>query len=398
LAALDEGLYDTAVKALVVGGGIGGLTSAIALSRAGIEPIVFERRGDTQQIEAGAGMVLWHNAMRALQRIDIASRVEEVGFQLEAAEWQTWRGQPLAHWSVGEMARQLGAPALGIRRAKLLGVLDSALPREMVRLGMECVGFSQDDSGVTARFADGSEERGDVLIGADGINSTVRAQGLGRTKPRYAGYALWFGIVESDKVAPLPPPLPHAFREIAGPGARCFLFPVGGGWHYWSAILNAPEGGKDPDSGAKPMLLEAYKGWPEPVERLLAATEEETIFRRDIVDRKPVKSWGEGRVTILGDAAHPVTPNLGQGAAQAIESAVVVTGCLERGGDVSEALRSYESKRMARTASFTNRAWQIGAMGRWDNPIAMWIRHQIMRVVFPTVAWRKHQKDMAYEW
>src|SRR5205085_8519648 len=158
------------------------------------------------------------------------------------------------------------------------------------------------------------------------------------------------------------------------------------------------EGGKDPASGPKAVLLEAYKGWPEPVERLLAATDEETIFRRDIVDRKPVSSWGEGRVTLLGDAAHPVTPNLGQGAAQAIESAVVVVDCLARAGDIPEALRAYESKRMARTASFTNRAYQIGAMGRWENPVACWVRHQIVRLVFPTVAWRQHQKDMAYEW
>jgi 2-polyprenyl-6-methoxyphenol hydroxylase-like FAD-dependent oxidoreductase len=386
------------VKAIVIGGGIGGLTSAMALRRAQMEATVFERRGDTQQIEAGAGMVLWHNAVRALQRLELASTIEEIGFPLQSAEWQSWRGQPLAHWRVAEMARELGAPALGIRRAKLLGALDSSLPQEVVRLGIECVGFSEDGGGVTARFADGSEERGDVLIGADGINSTIRAQLLGRAKPRYAGYALWFGIVESDRVAPLPPPLPEAFREVAGPGARFFLFPVGGGWHYWSAILNQPEGGKDPESGPKALLLDAFRGWPEPVERLLATTDEETIFRRDIVDRKPVGTWGEGRVTLLGDAAHPVTPNLGQGAAQAIESAVVITDALAREGDVANALRAYESKRMARTASFTNRSYQIGAMGRWENPVACWIRQQIMKVVFPTVAWRQHRKDMAYEW
>jgi 2-polyprenyl-6-methoxyphenol hydroxylase-like FAD-dependent oxidoreductase len=133
------------------------------------------------------------------------------------------------------------------------------------------------------------------------------------------------------------------------------------------------------------------------VEPLLAATDETTIFRRDIVDRDPVKSWGEGRMTLLGDAAHPITPNLGQGAAQAIEDAVVLAECLAHDEDPQAALRGYEDRRERRTASFALRARRIGDMGRWENPVACWVRHQIMRLVFPTVAWRQHEKDMTYE-
>lgn len=381
------------MKVIVIGGGIGGLSAAIALRAAGAEVSVFERRDDARKINAGAGMVLWHNAMRALQRIDVASRLTARGSPLERAEWQSANGGMLASWPVDETARALQAPALGVRRANLHQVLGASLPDSVVHLDMECTGFVEDGAGVTARFADGHEERGDVLVGADGINSAVRAQLLGRERPRYAGYALWFGIVEPGRLrAPAP-----TFREVAGPGARVFFFPVGEGWHYWSAVRNAPEGGEDPEHGVKDVLLASHRGWPDPVEELLAATDEVTIYRRDIVDRSPVKHWGTGRVTLLGDAAHPITPNLGQGAAQAIESAVALTDSLGAGHDVGAALRAYEARRMSRTAALTRRAWLIGAMGRWENPLACRMREQVMKAVFPTVAWRQHQKDMAHE-
>ncbi len=381
------------LKVIVVGGGIGGMSAAIALRQAGLDVAVFERRDDARQINAGAGMVLWHNAMRALQRLDVADRLTPVGSALDRAEWQSVRGPMLARWRVGDMERELHAPALGVRRAELHRVLLASLPDDVVRLGTECTGFVQDRDGVTASFADGHEERGDVLVGADGINSTVRAQLLGRERPRYAGYALWFGLVEPGRVR-----APEAtFREVAGPGARVFFFPVGEGYHYWSAVRNAPEGGTDGDGGAVPVLRSAFRGWPEPVEELLAATDEATIFRRDIVDRAPVKRWGTGRVTLLGDAAHPITPNLGQGAAQAIEGAVVLADRLREAADPEPALRAYEERRMGRTASLTNRSHRIGTMGRWEHPLACRVRERVMRAVFPTVAWRQHRKDMAHQ-
>jgi 2-polyprenyl-6-methoxyphenol hydroxylase-like FAD-dependent oxidoreductase len=380
-------------RAVVVGGGIGGLSVAIALRRAGIEAVVFERRDASEKINAGAGMVLWHNAVRALQRIDVADHLEPVASPLEYAEWQSSRGPSLARWDVKSMTETLGAPTLGIRRANLHKVLAAQLPESALHLGMECTGFTQDADGAIARFADGSEERGDVLIGADGINSAVRAQLLGREKPRYAGYTLWFGIVEPGQVGASTP----AFFEVAGPGARFFFFPVGEGRHYWSAVRNAPAGGTDPETGPKAPLLDLFRGWPEPVEELLVATDEATIVRRDIVDRKPVASWAQGRVVLLGDSAHPITFNLGQGAAQAIESAVVLGDRLGQTGDISEALREYEERRQKRTASLTTRAWRIGSMGRWENPVACKLREQVMKMVFPTVAWRQHQKDMAHQ-
>jgi 2-polyprenyl-6-methoxyphenol hydroxylase-like FAD-dependent oxidoreductase len=381
------------IRAAVIGAGIGGLTVAIALRRHGMDVEVYERRTASEKINAGAGMVLWHNAIRALQQIEVADHLLPVATPLDHAEWQSWRGPLLAHWDVKSMTESLGAPTLGIRRANLHAVLGDRLPSEIVHLGMNCTGYEQNPLGATAHFDDGSSVTADIVLGADGINSAVRAQLLGREEPRYAGYTLWFGIVEPDRYEGTK----TAFTEVAGPGARFFYFPVGEGRHYWSAVRNAPAGETDPPSGPKARLMEIFGGWPEPVEALLDATDEATIVRRDIVDRKPVDRWSDGRVVLLGDSAHPITFNLGQGAAQAIESAVTLADRLHEAPDIPTAVRDYEERRHKRTASLTTRAWRIGSMGRWENPVACRFRERVMRIVFPTVAWKGHQKDMSHQ-
>lgn len=384
-------------RVIIVGAGIGGLTAAIALRRAGLDVQVFEKRSDPQMIEVGGGMVLWTNAMRALQKIEMADGIQAGGQPLERFEWCTPAGKQLAFWPVGNLARQFGAPTVGVRRMNLQGALVSAIDSKTLRLGAEVVDVVQDDSGVTVRLASGEEERGDVVVGADGINSTVRAQQLYPwTQPRYAGYALWFGLTKLEAAQE------PTFREIDGRGARFIFFPVGDGNIYWSAIANAPEGA-NPEAGGeeiaqdREMLLQRYSGWAEPTHALIAATDSSSIYRREIADRDPVKRWSEGRCTLLGDAAHAMTINLGQGACQAIEDAVVLANCLGSESDSVLALRAYEEKRIRRTASFVRRSRTIGAMGRWKSPLACGMRGLIQRVVFPTVALRDLKQTMAYE-
>jgi 2-polyprenyl-6-methoxyphenol hydroxylase-like FAD-dependent oxidoreductase len=278
-------------------------------------------------------------------------------------------------------------------------VLARNVEENSLRLGTECTGYTQDADSITVRLGDGRDEHADVLIGADGINSIVRSQHLGGwSKPRYAGYALWFGItnLQTDSTNR------SIFTESDGRGARFIFFPVGGEQVYWSAIANAEEGdvgegSLEERSGDKRQLIERCGTWAQPTGALIESTDESAIYRREIADRKPMKSWGEGRWTLLGDAAHAITPNLGQGAAQAIEDAVVLADSLHEAMDAAAALRRYESRRMARTASFTRRARMIGAMGRWHNPIACGARDQLARILIPGPALRQHMKDMAAE-
>lgn len=190
--------------------------------------------------------------------------------------------------------------------------LAGALDEDAVHLGAECTWFAQDADGITVRFADGREARGDALIGADGLRSTIRMQLLGQSKPRYAGYTLWQGTAEFDS-AKYPPGL---MRMVWGKGGRFVSYYTSPGRLFWFGVANAPESGTE----RKEAALERFRGWMPPIEELISATPDGSLSRVDMYDREPVSTWGTGRVTLLGDAAHPITVNSGQGAAQTLET------------------------------------------------------------------------------
>jgi 2-polyprenyl-6-methoxyphenol hydroxylase-like FAD-dependent oxidoreductase len=194
----------------------------------------------------------------------------------------------------------------------------------------------------------------------------------------------------------------RTWREIDGPGARFIYFPVDGGRIYWSCIANADEADVLQAAGAdlpgeKEKVLSRYRGWPEPVEELIRGTDVSEVFRRPIVDRNPLKRWGSGRVTLLGDAAHPLTINLGQGACQAIEDALVLTRCVTWNPDPQAALRAYEEKRVQRVNSFTRRARAIGSVSRWKHPLACRLRDMLAARLLSGLALKQHRNDMNHE-
>ncbi len=383
-------------RVIIVGSGIGGLCAAIGLRRAGVDVIVCEKRRDSRELAFGGGMTLWNNAMRALAQLGLDEAVGAIGTAIERAEWRTARdGQLLATWPVAEVTRDVGSPTVCVRRLKLQRVLADAYGDEHLRLGVGCTGFREDPTGVTAQLTDGSSERGDVLIGADGLSSQVRGQLHGLPKPRYAGYGVWFATATEVSDEPV-------WREIDGPGARFVYFPVDGSRVYWACIANAEESdvaqAAGPDMpGEKDKLLSRLRGWPEPVERLIGNSEESDLFRRPIVDRNPLWRWGSGRVTLLGDAAHPLTINLGQGACQAIEDALILTKQLTTSGDPAGRLRSYERRRVRRVASYTLRARMIGSVYRWRHPLACQARDVFVKRLLPGPVFSQHRKDMRYE-
>ena len=361
------------MKALIIGGGIGGLMAAIALRKAGLDVAVFERAPELREV--GAGITLWANAARVLRQLGVGPSVEAVSTPLTQAEIRNWRGKLLAADDLGRLGEKLGAPSVGVHRADLQRELAKAAGPEVVRLGRECVGFAADSEGVTARFADGSEERGDLLIGADGLHSRIRSQLLGDEKPRYAGYTAWRGVGLIDH-----PAVPLRLTLLAvGRGSQFGILPIGQGRTYWFATMNTPAGGSQPPEEQKRFLLERYRDWYAPVPAVIEATDAAAIIRNDVYDRPPVRRWGEGRVTLLGDAAHPTTPNMGQGACQAIEDALVLGRCLAGAADVPAALRSYESQRYERTAFVTNQSWKFGKLLGWENRFACALRDWLIR-------------------
>lgn len=379
-------------RAIVIGGGVGGLTTVIALRQIGIDAVAFERRSDVGRIRAGGGLHLWNNAMLALRQLGVAERMEAAGAHLERTVFCSARGATIADWPVDEPARRTGVPSVAVSRPDLLQVLMTFLDEGALLLGKECIGFEQDAEGVVARFADGTEEHGDLLIGADGINSVVRAQLFGRTRPRYAGYAIW----QSTVAFAHPATPPGTFRLFIGRGTRFGFYPVGRDRVSWFATINTTAGGHDPASGARESLLAHLHGFPEPTTSLIAATEEAAILRTDNSDRDPSPVWGEGRVTLLGDAAHAITLNVGQGACQAIEDAVALMKCLAPGREVPGALADYAASRRNRTATMVRKARLLGVVLQLENPLACALRDQLLKPVLRTVAWKDHQQQVAY--
>jgi 2-polyprenyl-6-methoxyphenol hydroxylase-like FAD-dependent oxidoreductase len=378
------------MRAVVIGAGVGGLTASIALQRAGAEVAVLERRADAGTLSEGGGMVIWHNALRALQSIDVD--LDGIGVPLEEMQWRSSRNEPLGAWRVHELNERFGVDVRGVTRAALHPHLLSWVREGVVSAGAECVGYAQDGDGVVASLADGQSSRGDVLIAADGLNSVVRRQLRGTESARYAGYVIDFGVVDLEH-----PALVRGFREYDGPGTRLIYFPVAEGRWYWSSIYRRPARGFDAAGAPKDELLERYRGWPAPVEALIDATDTAATFGRDGLDRKPMTRWGDGRVTLLGDAAHPMTPNLGQGACQAIEDAVVLGSCVKPASDPVSALREYERRRIKRTAYAVRRSRLIGAVGRWQNPLGCWVRNKVQKRILPGVAFRDHCEWMGKE-
>jgi 2-polyprenyl-6-methoxyphenol hydroxylase-like FAD-dependent oxidoreductase len=294
----------------------------------------------------------------------------------------------MAEWDVASASLEIGAPSIGMNRPDLLGALLRLAGRDVLRLGRRALGFVDDGRGVTLRFEDGSEERVDVVVGSDGIHSLIRTQLHGPSPPVYRGYTTWRTLVPAgDALAP-----PGLLRQYWGRGVRFVFFPAGPGQIYFVGLANAPAGEKDVEGRAKDDLLARFADFVEPVPSLIRAAEENKLLRMDITDRNPMRWWGRGRVTLLGDAAHPMTPNTSQGAAMAIEDSAVLARFLGAGGDPAEGLRAYERRRWKRCAEQVMMARFPGMLGRLENPVACRLRDAYIDMTFGGPVWRSLKK------
>lgn len=364
---------ETQRTVLIAGAGIGGLTLGVALRRAGFSVRVFERAASLRPV--GAGITMQTNAILAFRTIGLDAEVAAAGQAMKRGSILDWRGRLLGTMLVDEMARELGAPMIAIHRARLQEVLQKALGPEPLTLGVQVVGFREEAGSVVARLSDGTEVSGDLLVGADGLRSTVRAQLLNDGNPQYAGYTSWRGVCEVPGIADT-----ASTSETWGPGLRFGVVPIGQGRTYWFATANAPTGGVDaPDAHGE--LLPRFGHWHTPIRSLIEQTPLTAIVRTDIYDRPPVQSWAWGRVVLLGDAAHPMTPNMGQGGGQAVEDAVVLARCLASEPDLSAALTRYQALRVPRANFFVNQSRRLGEVGQWKNPVACWVRDRLFQLV-----------------
>ena len=333
---------------------------------------MFERASALGEI--GAGLVVWPNGIWSLRKLGLAGPIEAASRGLRTLDIRTADGHTLKHMDAAALWPGLDAEWVAMRRSDLHHFLRPGLEGCEVHLDHRLVGFVQDGAGVLARFSNGSDERGDVLIGADGLRSATRAQIFGELSVRYAGYTDWRCVTAVD------PGLTLADMTLThGRGAGTGLFAMSGNRAFWFVSRNAPAGGQDPPGGKKSSLLTWLRGWHEPIAQVVASSPEDEIIRTDIFDRDPILAWGRGRVTLAGDAAHPMTPDWGQGASQALEDAVALGDAFSAEHSPHVALRSYESSRIKRANYIVSASRQAGAMNRPDGSLGMLRRNLFYR-------------------
>lgn len=366
-------------EAVVVGGGIGGLTCSLALRRVGWDVRVHERAAAVRGI--GAGISLWSNAIKCLRVLGVADAVIAAGGVMDTSATIDQHGRDLGRIAVGEISRAAGEPSIMIHRVDLLEILSAAAHDAGVeiRTGAECDRVEDDGTRAMARFKHGGHDSGDVVIGADGIHSAVRSTLNGREPARYAGYTAWRGMAAFDH-----PALTGGGVFVLGPGSQMGVIRCGPGRVYWFITRNGPQGQTEPPEGWRAHLLASYADWTEVAIGAIRATQPADILHNDIIDRPPMKVWGRGRITLLGDSVHSTTPNMGQGGCMAIESALVLAKHLKGAADVKTALWAYEAERRPRTARTTANSWKFGKVFQWQNSFAVWLRARMLRSSFST--------------
>ena len=346
-------------RVLIAGGGIGGLTAALCLAKAGFEVALFEQSAEFGEI--GAGMQLSPNCTRVLHHLGLESALAACAFLPEGGEFRAWKsGKVIASSVLGQTVReQYGFPYYNIHRGDLLRVLVEAAERSSaieLNTASEVMEFEQGGFvRVTVGGASDTVHEGEALIGADGIHSAVRAQLFGDDAPRFTGNVAWRALVPAERLpAGLVRPMatawwgPHKhfvhYYLRSGTLVNCVCIVEKTGWEVESWT----------ERGEFDELKSDFAGWHEDVQALIDNMDRSSLYKWALHDRAPMARWGEGAVTLLGDACHPTLPFMAQGAAMAIEDAAVLAGCLAANDDLAAGLQRYESLRRRRTARVQN--------------------------------------------
>jgi salicylate hydroxylase len=331
----------------VVGGGIGGLAAALSLLEAGCDVQVFEQA--PALTEVGAGIQISPNASRLLHLLGLGEALARCGVRPAAFHQRRWDdGRTLQRAVLGEaIEAEFGAPYYHFHRADLLAALAGAMPQDRVHLGHRLAGFADHGVRVELRFANGARAEVDVMVGADGIHSTVRAVLFGPERPRFTGCVAYRGLVRAER-------LKHLGLEVAsnswlGPGGHfVHYFVAGGRLVNFVAIMERESWTRESwtDRGEVADALAAFEGWHPQVRAIIGAVDETFIWA--LFDRAPLERWSVGRVTLLGDACHAMLPFMAQGAAQSIEDGATLAACLRESGvsEVASALQRYEALRL----------------------------------------------------
>lgn len=358
---------------VVVGGGIGGLATALALQRFGFDVEVYEQASPSSAL--GAGTWVPPNAMRVLERLGRAEAVRDRAVPIELLGVDRAGGGRVGSIEFEPIRERTGYGTYSIRRSTLRDILQEGLDEGTVRFGETCRRVEPVEGGARAFFEDGTSERADLLVGADGIESYVRGDIFGMVRLRYGG-RIWFrGIADAE----FPEKQTGVAREIWGGPERFGYSKVDGDRVYWFAPIAEPR--PEETDWNRERLRERYSEFSNRAVELIDATPPEDFDRVAPRDVRPLETWSAGRVVLVGDAAHAPLPNLGQGAAQAVEDGWALAAALDRWGDVEEALRRFESVRVGRANRVIRQSRFLGRIAHLDSPVAAGARDWLLEAV-----------------
>ncbi len=359
------------MKILIAGGGIGGLTAALACQHFGHEAVVLEQAEAISEI--GAGIQISPNAMKVFQALGLEEEIGRDAFRPRRIEMRSGRsGAPIMRYRLGDEAvKRWGAEYLNIHRADLMGALLAALKKAApgsLKLASAVTGYKQTAGGVTAILTDGRQISGDVLIGADGIHSAIREQMLGPEKPHFTGHVAWRTVVPVEKLRNnVPDPVACAWL---GRGKHAVTYLLRGGQlANLVAVVERDDWTKESwvEEGDSKEALKDFIGWHPTIRRILK--ESDQIYRWVLYTRAPLKSWTDGRVALMGDAAHPMLPYMAQGAAMAIEDSWAIAALFDKHIKPEEALKAYKQLRYDRATKVQARSQENGRIFHKRTPL-----------------------------
>jgi 2-polyprenyl-6-methoxyphenol hydroxylase-like FAD-dependent oxidoreductase len=334
---------------LVIGAGIAGLATAVALQRRGHDVTVIEERTDTS---SGAGISIWPNALAALDEIGLGDAVRDAGGRVTAGALRWRDGSWLRHPAHERLVKALGEPLVVLRRSALTKVLAGAVAEGTVRHGVSARELIATADGVRVRLSDSSTRDADAVIGADGTRSVVARHLNGALTDRYAGYTAWRGVADYSLD-------PDVAGEVMGPCVEFGHVPLGPDCTYWFATERAPEGRVTPQ-GELAYLIERFASWADPIPALLAATDPQDVLHNDLYDRDQARQLSRGPVLVVGDAAHPMRPHLGQGGCQGIEDAAILARFVDSDSDIATAFARFAAFRRPRVRAIVRESAMVG--------------------------------------
>ncbi|MFV8346467.1 FAD-dependent monooxygenase [Flavobacterium sp. ZB4P13] len=366
----------------IIGAGIGGLTTALTLKQKGLNVTIFESSAEIKPV--GAGIILANNAMQVFQKLGIQDKIEKAGNKISYMKITDTQLNTISVVDLTEYERKYDVHNIAIHRGELQKILANEIGYNNINLSKRLSKIEKAEL-FKLTFEDNSIVESKLVIGADGINSVVRNQLFEKSTLRNANQICWRGICEID----LPQKYHNELNEAWGKGKRFGFVKISDKKVYWYALANSKIVKSDEVN-----LTEYFSEFHSEILSLILATSKDQIIVNDIIDLKPIKKWQDKNICLIGDAAHATTPNMGQGACQAIEDAYTLGKLLDEGIALEETFAEYEKLRIKKAHKIVNTSWTVGKMAHIENDLGIWFRNKMMKIIPKSV--NKKQLDMIF--